>query len=113
PGYETVKANIIILYKGEELFQSPYLYKGSLDQALAELSLNGLPPTTTSSSSSLVAAMPKVDDLKWLFDTNAPSNSLRIFAIYILISYICRAEVKLRQANFAEVTANDIIDCNS
>ncbi|CAF1023277.1 unnamed protein product [Adineta steineri] len=75
PGYETVKANIIILYKGEELFQSPYLYKGSLDQALAELSLNGLPPTTTSSSSSLVAAMPKVDDLKWLFDTNAPSNS--------------------------------------
>ncbi|CAF3979537.1 unnamed protein product [Adineta steineri] len=112
-GYETVKANIIVLYKGEELCQSPYLYKGSLDQVLAELSLNGLPPTTTSSSPSLVAAMPKVDDLKWLFDTNAPSNSLRIFAIYILISYICRAEVKLRQANFAEVTANDIIDCNS
>ncbi|CAF1019756.1 unnamed protein product [Adineta steineri] len=75
-GYETVKANIIILYKGEELFQSPYLYKGSLDQVLAELSLNELPPTTTSSSSSsLVAAMPKVDNLKWLFDTNAHSNS--------------------------------------
>ena len=29
---ESVKANIIICYKGEELFQSPYLYKGSLDR---------------------------------------------------------------------------------
>jgi hypothetical protein len=29
---DTIKANIIIYYKGDELFQSPYLYKGSLDR---------------------------------------------------------------------------------
>jgi hypothetical protein len=29
---ETIKATIIIYYKGEELSQSPYLYKGSLDR---------------------------------------------------------------------------------
>ncbi|CAF1530433.1 unnamed protein product [Rotaria magnacalcarata] len=32
--------NITICYKGEELYQTPYLYQGSLDQALAELNLN-------------------------------------------------------------------------
>ena len=29
---ETVKASIIIYYKGDELHESPYLYKGSLDR---------------------------------------------------------------------------------
>jgi hypothetical protein len=47
---ETIKATIIIYYKGEELSQSPYLYKGSLDQELAELRLNDSTTTTASSS---------------------------------------------------------------
>ncbi|CAF3510163.1 unnamed protein product [Adineta steineri] len=82
PGYETAKANIIILHKGEELTQSPYLYKGSLDRELAELSLNDSPPTTTSSlslssssSSSSVAGMPKFEPFDFLFHSNALSNS--------------------------------------
>ncbi|CAM4854335.1 unnamed protein product [Rotaria socialis] len=37
---DTVTVDIIIYYKGLELYQSPYLYKGSLDQELASLHLN-------------------------------------------------------------------------
>jgi len=50
PQFDNIKANIVIYYKGEELSQAPYLYKGSLDQELAELRLND-PCTTTASSS--------------------------------------------------------------
>jgi hypothetical protein len=32
PQCDSIKANIIIYYKGEELSQAPYLYKGSLDR---------------------------------------------------------------------------------
>jgi hypothetical protein len=32
PQFDTMKANIIIYYKGEELSQTTYLYKGSLDR---------------------------------------------------------------------------------
>ncbi|CAF1318693.1 unnamed protein product [Rotaria sordida] len=53
PQFNTAKVNIIIYYKGEELFQTSYLYKGSLDQELAELRLND-PDTTT-----VPAPMPK------------------------------------------------------
>jgi hypothetical protein len=38
PQIETIKANIIIDYKGEELSQSPYLYKGSLDRMYLDFS---------------------------------------------------------------------------
>ncbi|CAF4951843.1 unnamed protein product [Rotaria sp. Silwood1] len=48
--FDTMKANIIIYYKGEELHQISYLYKGSLDQELAELSLNDSGATTVSAS---------------------------------------------------------------
>lgn len=32
PQYGTAKATVVIYYKGEELSQTPYLYKGSLDR---------------------------------------------------------------------------------
>ncbi|CAF0856052.1 unnamed protein product [Rotaria sordida] len=50
PRNDSGVANITIYYKGEELYQSPYLYKSSLDQALSELNLND--PTSTVSDSS-------------------------------------------------------------
>jgi len=32
PQCDTIKANMIVYYKGDELSQVPYLYKGSLDR---------------------------------------------------------------------------------
>ncbi|CAF2647842.1 unnamed protein product [Rotaria sp. Silwood2] len=48
PQFDTMKVNILIYYKGEELHQATYLYKGSLDQELAELRLNDPDATTVS-----------------------------------------------------------------
>ncbi|CAF2030829.1 unnamed protein product [Rotaria magnacalcarata] len=48
--YDTMTVNIIIYYRGLELYQSLYLYKGSLDQELASLHLNDSGITSVSFS---------------------------------------------------------------
>ncbi|CAF1096222.1 unnamed protein product [Adineta ricciae] len=60
PQFDTIRANIVVFCKDEELTQSIYLYKKSLDEEFAELRLNDLSPTTTdeSSSSSLSSSLP-------------------------------------------------------
>ncbi|CAF2403697.1 unnamed protein product [Rotaria sp. Silwood2] len=52
PRSEQAIANITIFYKGEELYQSSYLYKGSLDQALAQLNINDSTSSDNDSSAS-------------------------------------------------------------
>ncbi|UJR28739.1 hypothetical protein I4U23_009966 [Adineta vaga] len=46
---ETIKVNIIVYYKDEEIAQNIYLYKKSLDEELAALHLNDSQETTSSS----------------------------------------------------------------
>jgi len=50
--YDRAVTNITIYYKGEELYQSPFLYKGALDQELAELNLSDSTADTNGPSTS-------------------------------------------------------------
>jgi hypothetical protein len=50
--YNRAVTNITIYYKGEELYQSPFVYKGALDEELAQLNLNGSTTNVNASSTS-------------------------------------------------------------
>ncbi|CAF0935239.1 unnamed protein product [Adineta ricciae] len=50
PQFDTIRANIVVFCKNEELTQTIYLYKKSLDEEFAELRLNDSSPTTTDES---------------------------------------------------------------
>jgi len=56
--FDRAVTTITIYYKGEELYHSAYVYKGSLDQELAELNLNdSTVPTNNPSTSNSLNAM--------------------------------------------------------
>ncbi|CAF0985711.1 unnamed protein product [Rotaria sp. Silwood1] len=52
PRSDQAVASITVYYKGEEIYQSSYLYKASLDQALAELSISDSTSTVNDSLAS-------------------------------------------------------------